>query len=101
MWIIALFDLPVKSKKDRREYTRFRFALKSLGFVMLQFSVYARYDVSPEAATALREKVKRLIPPKGEVRLLSVTDRQFARMEIIEGKRPRKTEEAPEQLMLF
>ncbi|HHT9133449.1 MAG TPA: CRISPR-associated endonuclease Cas2, partial [Candidatus Avalokitesvara rifleensis] len=43
MWLFAMFDLPVDTKKARREYTRFRKALLTEGFTMLQYSVYARY----------------------------------------------------------
>ena len=52
MWLFAMFDLPVVSPEDRREYTRFRTALLNEGFTMLQFSVYARYIDSEEAAKA-------------------------------------------------
>ena len=32
MWLFAMFDLPVDTKKARREYTRFRKALLAQGF---------------------------------------------------------------------
>src|SRR5690606_25570553 len=42
MWLFAMFDLPVVTKTDRRNYARFRKKLLEEGFMMLQFSVYAR-----------------------------------------------------------
>ena len=42
MWLFCFFDLPVKTKPQRREATRFRNFLLSDGFNMLQFSVYIR-----------------------------------------------------------
>jgi CRISPR-associated protein Cas2 len=50
VWLFTLFDLPVLTKTDRRNYTRFRKALVREGFMMLQLSVYARYCASEEAA---------------------------------------------------
>ena len=42
MRMIVFFDLPVKTKNERREATRFRNFLMNDGYHMLQFSVYAR-----------------------------------------------------------
>ncbi len=46
MWVVVMFDLPVDTKKARREYTRFRKKLLRDGFMMLQYSVYARHCAS-------------------------------------------------------
>ncbi|GFK95270.1 CRISPR-associated endoribonuclease Cas2 [Fundidesulfovibrio magnetotacticus] len=101
MWVFALFDLPVTAVVERKEYTRFRKELKRLGFSMLQYSVYARYCHSRESKDAFLNKVQALVPDKGEVRLLSVTDAQFGKMRVLVGKKRRKPEKGPEQLMLF
>ena len=101
MWIFALFDLPVTGVPEKRAYSRFRKDLKSLGFSMLQYSVYARYCHSRESHEAFLGKVQRLVPEKGEVRLLAVTDAQFGKMRVFVGKKRKKTEKGPEQLMLF
>ncbi len=101
VWIFALFDLPVNTKQSRRQYTQFRKALIKEGFSMLQYSVYARYCPSEEASTAHRNHVHSVLPPDGQVRLLSVTDVQFGKMEVFFGKKREKVEDAPLQLMLF
>ncbi len=101
MWLIAMFDLPVESREDRRRYTRFRKALLKDGFMMLQFSVYARYIPSEEAAEAHRRTVRSVVPPLGEVRLVALTDHQFGKMEVFYGRKPREPEEPPAQIMLF
>jgi CRISPR-associated protein Cas2 len=101
MWLIAMFDLPVETTENRRDYTRFRKALLKDGFMMLQFSVYARYIPSEEAAEAHRRIVKSCIPPLGQVRILAITDHQFAKMEVFFGKKPRAPEDIPEQILLF
>lgn len=101
MWIFALFDLPVKAKRDRKEYARFRKLLLGEGFTMLQFSVYARHCASEETATSFAGRLSNQLPPHGQVRLLTVTDRQFAKMEVYAGGKRGETEEPPAQLLLF
>lgn len=101
MWLIAMYDLPIETMDNRRDYTRFRKALLKDGFMMLQFSVYARFIPSEEAAEAHRRTIKSCIPPLGQVRLLAITDIQFAKMEVFYGKKPRSPEDIPEQILLF
>jgi len=101
MWLFALFDLPVVTKEDRRRYTVFRNELIKQGFNMLQFSVYARYCPSEEASEIHRKRVRAALPPAGCVRLLGVTDRQFAKMESYVGKKAAPAEKPPDQMMLF
>ena len=47
MRLLVFFDLPVNTKKRRREYARFRKALIQDGFLMLQYSVYVRLAPQP------------------------------------------------------
>jgi CRISPR-associated protein Cas2 len=101
MWLMAMFDLPVEEKEDRRNYARFRKTLLNDGFMMLQFSVYARYIPSEEAAEAHRKTVRAAVPPLGQVRIIAVTDHQFGKMEVFYGRKPRKPEEPQAQIMLF
>ena len=101
MWLFAMFDLPVNSKAARKRYTQFRKALIKDGFCMLQYSIYARYCPDEEAAEAHRKRMRVFLPPDGQVRLLSVTERQFGKQEVYYGKKREVCEEPPQQLMLF
>ncbi len=101
MWLFAMFDLPVETAENRRDYTRFRKTLLKAGFMKLQYSVYARYIPSEEAAQAHRGAVRRALPPHGQVRVLAITDHQFGKMEVFYGKKPEAVEEPPKQFMLF
>jgi len=101
MWLFAMFDLPVDTDDARREYTRFRKKLLNNGFLMLQFSVYARFCESEEASETYRNRIKGVLPPDGQVRIVAITDKQFARMDVFYGKRRTDVECPPEQLMLF
>jgi len=101
MWLFAMFDLPVTTKAARKKYTRFRSLLLQEGFSMLQFSIYARYCLGDDSGEAFRDRVRRRLPNEGQIRLLTVTDRQFGKMEVYSGKKRSKTEEPPSQLTLF
>lgn len=101
MWLFAMFDLPVETKELRRAYAQFRKHLLSEGFSMLQYSVYARHCPSEESGEAVRNRVRLSVPSHGQVRLLTVTDRQFGKMEVLYGKNRAPVEEAPQQFMLF
>lgn len=101
MWLVAMFDLPVATPENRRAYTQFRNHLLSVGFTMLQFSVYARFCKSERSADQIVAEVKPAIPELGQVRFLMVTERQFAKMRSFIGKKPKSAEPPPEQLLFF
>jgi CRISPR-associated protein Cas2 len=101
MWLFVMFDLPVLTREQRRDYAQFRKKLQSKGFTMLQYSVYAKHLPTEDAAEPLKDHVKAALPPKGQVRVLAVTDRQFSRMEVYFGKKRQRVEDPPLQISLF
>ncbi len=101
MWLVAMFDLPVGTKLQRKAYTRFRKVLIHEGFLMLQFSVYARFCESEESSEAHRNRVRQSLPGAGQVRLVALTDRQFGKMEVFLQGKLTDVEEEPEQILLF
>ena len=101
MWVIVLFDLPTDDKKMRKDYTRFRKFLLEDGFRMMQYSVYMRHSSSDENAQVHINRIKSHLPPDGEVRMVKITDKQFARIEVFYGKKRLPIEIAPEQLSFF
>lgn len=101
MWILAMFDLPTDTKRARRDYTQFRKGLLSDGFTMLQYSVYARHCPSKENAQVHVGRIEASLPPDGEVRVLTITDKQFERMLIFLGKVRKPPAAPPQQLELF
>lgn len=54
MRVIVFFDLPVKTKKDRREYSNFRKYLVKSGFMMMQESVYSKLALNQNVANAFK-----------------------------------------------
>jgi len=101
MWIFVFFDLPVGTKTDRRNATRFRKFLKDDGFMMLQWSVYARVVRAEEGAQKHIARVVKNLPPRGSVRTLQVTDRQYARMRLLLGEATFNEKKASQQLVLL
>lgn len=101
MWLVVCFDLPVDTKKARRAYARFRKGLLRDGFIMMQYSVYIRHCASEESAAVHIGRVERMVPDDGEVRIITITDKQFERMRVFWGKRRQPPERAPVQLEFF
>mgnify|MGYP003733063839 CR=1 FL=1 len=101
MWTFVMFDLPVKTKDEKKAYCQFRKALIELGFLKMQYSVYIRFAQSDEKATALARRIREQLPPGGEVRILEVTGKQFENMLVFQGKKQRPPEEKPLQLTIF
>lgn len=101
MWLFVFFDLPVGTKPERRAATRFRNFLKDDGFLMLQWSVYARVCRGDEATSKHQIRVTNHLPGKGSVRTLQVTERQYARMKIMIGESKSSEKHAPNQLVLL
>lgn len=101
MWLVTMFDLPVKTTAEKRDYTRFRNFLLEEGFSRLQYSVYARFCTGEEVANRCRKAVKRELPPEGHVRVLTFTDAQFGKMQVFTGQKRVENEQAPKQVLLF
>ncbi|MEQ8448000.1 MAG: CRISPR-associated endonuclease Cas2 [Balneola sp.] len=101
MWMVVMFDLPVDTKVAVKEANDFRKRIKQDGFMMMQYSVYTRHCPSKENADVHERRVKKILPPDGEVRILRITDKQFGKMKIFHGRRRKATENAPAQLQMF
>lgn len=101
MWVLVHFDLPTDTKKDRKAYTDFRKKIMKDGFQMFQFSMYIRHCPSKENADVHIKRVKSFLPPKGNIGILCITDKQFGQMEIFRGKDQTKSPQTPQQLEMF
>jgi CRISPR-associated protein Cas2 len=101
MWVMVMFDLPVVTKKDRKNYTEFRKGMMKDGFTMFQFSAYLRHCPSRENADVHVKRVKKNLPPKGHVGILTITDKQFGMMQIYYGTEEQEKPPIPQQLELF
>lgn len=101
MWVLVFFDLPTETKKERKIYADFRKKLLKDGFTMFQFSIYLRHCASMENAEVHIKRVKKSLPEKGHVGIMTITDKQFGMMEIYYGQKPAAPADIPQQLELF
>ena len=101
MWLIIMFDLPVKLKKDQKAAAQFRRNLEKDGFVMNQYSVYMRYCGSLESVAVHIKRVRSFSPHSGHISVLSITDKQYSNIVNIWGKVEKKVRPTPLQLEFF
>lgn len=101
MWVVVMYDLPTDTKADRKNAAKFRKDMLKDGFQMFQFSMYLRHCPSSENAEVHVKRVKKLLPPRGHVGIITITDKQFGMMEIFRGKEPEKTPSGAQQLEMF
>ncbi len=85
MRVLVFFDLPTVSVNDRREYTKFRKYLLKSGFVMLQESVYSKLAQNTTVSDAIMTNVRKNKPASGLVQMITITEKQFSRMEFVVG----------------
>lgn len=102
MRILVMFDLPVKTKAQRRSAAQFRNFLVGDGYHMVQFSVYARICNGRDSVEAHRRRIMLALPLQGSVRVLVITEKQYGAIELLVGKqtvydKPQQFE----QLMIF
>jgi CRISPR-associated protein Cas2 len=101
MWVLVFFDLPTETKVDRKNYTKFRKKIMDDGFQMFQFSMYIRHCSSRENSEVHINRVKIILPAKGHIGIMCVTDKQFGMMEIFRGKAQIEVPDTTQQLELF
>ncbi|MCL2870388.1 MAG: CRISPR-associated endonuclease Cas2 [Coriobacteriia bacterium] len=101
MRVIVFFDLPVETKKQRRDYTRFRKYLIKEGFFMMQQSVYTKLVMNLSAAELLKARVRSELPPKGLIQLLVITEKQFSSIENLVGEVHTLNENSTDRLIIL
>ena len=101
MRLFVFFDLPVSKKEERKIASRFRKDLLDEGFMMLQFSVYCRVCRGQDIVEREIRRIKQALPPKGNIRILQVTERQYCSMQFLVGIPKKEEELGAKQLVLF
>ena len=101
MWVLVFFDLPTETKTERKVAGNFRKEILADGFTMFQFSIYLRHCPSRENAEVHIKRVKKLLPEKGHVGIMCITDKQFGDMEIFYGQKVHEPSAPPQQLQMF
>lgn len=101
LWIMALFDLPVLTKPQRKRAQKFREYLLDEGFMMMQLSCYIRFTAGKEQAESLSRRIGTHTPSEGKVDLIYFTDVQYGNIKSFRGIHSASRPAKPEQLALF
>jgi len=101
MRVLVLFDLPVLTAAQRREYTRFRKYLLKSGFVMQQESVYSKLALNTTVAQRIAENVRKNKPQEGLVQMLTITEKQYSRMELLVGETNGEVLQTDERMVIL
>lgn len=101
MRVLVMFDLPVGTSEQRKEYVRFRKFLIKSGFLMMQESIYCKLALNATVVNAIKEQVYKNKPKEGLVQLLTITEKQYERMEVIVGSVQKEVLESDERLVIL
>lgn len=85
MRLMIFFDLPMTSKNEVRIYSKFRKWLIENGYIMMQYSIYCKIFANRDACVNHITILKRYVPKQGQIRIMMVTEKQYANIEIIVG----------------
>ncbi len=94
MRLLLFFDLPMETSKNRRDYSVFHKFLIKNGFIMMQKSVYSKLVVNGVTSQAVKDRVKKNLPPEGIVEMLEVTENQFSKIDYLIGENQSYVEES-------
>lgn len=101
MRVLVLFDLPVLTGDQRREYARFRKFLLKSGFLMLQESVYCKLALNTTVVNGIVDQIHKNKPEEGLIQLLTVTEKQYAKMDLIVGNVKSEVLNTDERLVIL
>ncbi len=101
MRIIVFFDLPTETNEDKRAYRHFRKALMKDGFIMMQESVYTKLLTTPSVENSVKNLIRKNKPEKGIVQTLTVTEKQFSKMEFVVGEYHSDIIDTEERLLIL
>ncbi len=96
-----LFDLPVTTSEDMRQYTKFRKYLLKSGFIMMQESVYSKLALNATVAEAIVGNLRKNKPETGLVQALTMTEKQFQKIEFIVGDSKSNVLDSDERLIVL
>lgn len=101
MRVIVMFDLPVVTAHDRKEYARFRKYLIKNGFLMVQESIYCKLAQNATVADGIIHALKKNKPSDGLVQVLKITEKQYEKMDFIVGERRSEVLDSDERFVIL
>lgn len=101
MRLMIMFDLPVETSEERKEYRKFRKNLINEGFIMIQYSVYVRVCVNKKSAEFTEKHIESFLPSKGVVQSLILTEKQYNDMHFLLGKKIKEVRNSAERTIIL
>ena len=84
--LLLMFDLPMVTAEDRREYYHFKKNLRQKGFVQLQESCYLKLIRNISSMEAVMRETKHFMPKNGNVSILPMNASVFSAMRCMCGE---------------
>ena len=101
MRMLVFFDLPTETNEDKRNYRAFRKLLIKSGFLMMQESVYCKLVLNASVEASVLSLIHKNKPPHGIVQLLTITEKQFAKIEYITGDSESEILDSDERVVIL
>ena len=101
MRVIVFFDLPVVTGEERKAYIQFRKFLLKSGFMMVQESVYCKLALNGSAVNSIIDNVRKNSPDKGLIQILTITEKQYSKMDMIIGNLKSEVLDSDERLVIL
>lgn len=96
-----MFDLPVVTTEQKREYLKFRKFLLKNGFMMLQESIYCKLALNGTVSKNIAHNIRKNAPNEGLIQLLTITEKQYTKMEVIVGEYHNEVLDSDERLVIL
>ncbi|WP_057235412.1 CRISPR-associated endonuclease Cas2 [Mycoplasmopsis arginini] len=87
MRILLMYDIYYNNDEDIKMYNKFVDYLYKLGYIKIQYSIYAKILATHTEYDSEKRKILRLIPKNSNVRILLLTEKQYQNMEILNGEK--------------
>ena len=101
MRAVVFFDLPMETEKDKKEYRLFRKYLVDNGFFMMQKSVYSKLFLTPSSYLLLKNQLKKNLPPKGNIQILQLTEKQYCDIEFLKGEKNKSVISSKDRVVIL
>ena len=101
MRVFVMFDLPTETSVHRKAYRDFRKYLLVNGFIMLQESVYVKLVLNTTSVKLLEKQLREHKLADGNICLLTVTEKQYSKMEILIGETQSEVLDTTERVIVL
>lgn len=86
MRLILMFDLPMETSREKKEYRQFVKFLKGEGFIRIQYSIYCKLCINKDIAKSVSRRISLAAPNKGDIRYLVITEAQYQNIANLNNK---------------